>query len=85
MKKAKEMSRLAVLNGEFNLRKKETLEKHANLKLFQYELFFQTTDFVNANAMEICLKIGDILTPPDPEKPSSLTRFSSLSPFSEQQ
>nr|AAS21430.1 hypothetical protein 005-07 [Oikopleura dioica] len=65
IKKAKTISRLAYNNGEFNLRDKAVIEKHASLQNFHFQLSLQTPEFVRANSLEICLKIGDILLVPN--------------------
>ncbi|CBY15504.1 unnamed protein product [Oikopleura dioica] len=75
IKKAKEISRLAYNNSEFNSRDKIVIEKHANLQTFHYQLTLQTPEFVQANSLEICLKIGDILLVPKKEEPVYFSKF----------
>jgi hypothetical protein len=75
IKKAKEISRLAYQNGEFNSRDKVVIEKHASLQNFNYQLSLQDPEFVKANSLEICLKIGDILIDPKKENPVTYSTF----------
>ena len=56
---------VTMVNGEFNLRDKAVIEKHASLQNFHFQLSLQTPEFVRANSLEICLKIGDILLVPN--------------------
>ena len=75
----KEDNRLALRNGEFNARGKRCVEKHVNLQAFNYELSLFGPEFAKSNCLEIALKIGDILSPPDPSKPYKKHRtFSSF-------
>lgn len=62
-------NRLAVSNREFKPRNQRSVEKLSALQRFDFELrLLDDENFMAANAMEIALKIGDILSPPDPSK-----------------
>ncbi|CBY12082.1 unnamed protein product [Oikopleura dioica] len=78
IKKAKEISRLALSNGEFKLREKYVLDKHASLMSFHYQLTLLDPEFVQSNSLEICLKIGDIVSVPNPKKKESQVLYSKL-------
>ncbi|CBY09938.1 unnamed protein product [Oikopleura dioica] len=78
IKKAKEISRLALSNGEFKLREKYVLDKHASLMSFHYQLTLLDPEFVQSNSLEICLKIGDIVSVPNPKKKETQVLYSKL-------
>jgi hypothetical protein len=75
IKKAKEISRLTYNNREFNKRDKDVIEKHASHQNFNYKLSLQDPEFVKANSLEICLKIGDILVDPKKDDPVTHSNF----------
>ena len=66
----KERNMLSIENGAFNARNKRTVEKHGSLQAFYYEqTLIDDREFLRVNALEIALRNGDIMSPPDPSKP----------------
>ena len=69
------MARLAYNNREFRSRDKYVIEKHASLQHFNYKLSLEAPEFVEANSLQICLKIGDILLDPKQKNPATYSTF----------